>query len=238
MDDIKLSNFEGPLDLLLHLVKDGSENILDIDIASITDKYLDYINNEDNLDINVSSEYLVLAAELMYLKSKSLLPRDNDKEDDEDSEELTKEKLINRLLDYEKYKEVTGTFKSLEEERKNIYIKGPEKVSNYVEKKIEKEENIDALIDAFKSFLNRQELDKPLETTITEKEYSVKERKSGIKSILKEKKKAYLDELIEEHSKPYLVVTFLGVLEMVKERDIVINQDKNFDKILIELRDN
>lgn len=237
MNDIKLSNFEGPLDLLLHLVKEGSENIFDIDIASITDKYLEYINNEDNLDINVSSEYLVLAAELMYLKSKSLLPRDNDKEEDEDSEEITKEKLINRLLDYERYKEVTGTFKTLEEERKNIYVKGPEKISHYTDKKVEKEESVDALIEAFKSFLNRQELDKPLETTITEKEYSVRERKSGIKNILREKKKVYLDELIDEYSKPYLVVTFLGVLEMVKERDIIINQDKNFDKILIELRD-
>lgn len=237
MGDIKLSNFEGPLDLLLHLVKEGSENIFDIDIASITDRYLEYINNEDNLDINVSSEYLVLAAELMYLKSKSLLPKDNDKDEDEDSEEITKEKLINRLLDYEKYKEVTGTFKSLEEERKSIYIKGPEKISYYTDKRVEKEESIDVLIEAFRSFLNRQELDKPLETTITEKEYSVRERKSGIRSILKEKKKAYLDELIEEYSKPYLVVTFLGVLEMVKEKDIVINQDKNFDKILIELRD-
>ena len=85
--------------------------------------------------------------------------------------------------------------------------------------------------------MERKEIEKPLETTITSREYSVKERKSSIKSILKSRKKAYLDELFEELNKPYIVVTFLSILEMVKEKDIVIKQDKNFDKILIELRD-
>ncbi len=236
MNYIKLSNFEGPLDLLLHLIKEGNTNIFDINIVEITDKYLDYIRREESLNINISSEYLVMAAELMYLKSKSLLPSVNNKEEDND-EEVTRENLINKLLEYQKYKEVTSSFKELESERKNIYIKAPEKVSDYIDTKIEGEASVDDLLKAFKSFLERQELDKPLETTITRKEYSIRERKSGIKSILKEKKKVYLDELIEEHNKPYIVVTFLSILEMVKERDIIINQDKNFDKILVELRD-
>ncbi len=236
MDFIRLSNFEGPLDLLLHLVKDGNTSILDINIVEITDKYLEYIRREESLNINVSSEYLVMAAELIYLKSKSLLPRDNTKEEDTD-EEITKENLINKLLEYQRYKEVTSSFKELESERKNIYIKPPEKVSDYIDNKIEGEASIDDLLMAFKSFLERQELDKPLETTIARKEYSVRERKSGIRNILKDKKKVYLDELIEEYNKPYIVVTFLSILEMVKERDVIINQDKNFDKILVELRD-
>ena len=80
-------------------------------------------------------------------------------------------------------------------------------------------------------------IEKPLETTITSKEYSVRERKVGIRNILKTKKKAYLDELFEEYNKPYVVVTFLSILEMVKEKDVVIKQEKNFDKILVELRD-
>lgn len=236
MDFIRLSNFEGPLDLLLHLVKDGNTDIFDINIVEITDKYLEYIRREEELNINVSSEYLVMAAELMYLKSKSLLPINNTKEEDID-EEITKENLINKLLEYQRYKEVTSSFKELEKERKNIYIKAPEKISDYTDNKIEGEASVDDLLKAFKSFLERQELDKPLETTITKKEYSVKERKSGIRSILRDKKKVYLDDLIEEHNKPYIVVTFLSILEMVKEKDIVVNQDKNFDKILVELRD-
>ena len=82
----------------------------------------------------------------------------------------------------------------------------------------------------------RKELEKPMETTITTKEYSVKERKRNIKSILKEKKKATLEDLLEEYNKPYIVVTFLSVLEMVKEKEVIINQENNFEKILIELR--
>jgi len=236
MNFVRLSNFEGPLDLLLHLIKEGNTSIFDINIVEITDKYLEYIRMEESLNINVSSEYLVMAAELMQIKSKSLLPSDNVKEDDTE-EEITKENLINKLLEYQKYKEVTSSFKELEKERKNIYIKGPEKVSEYIDNKLDGEASVEELLKAFKSFLERQELDKPLETTIAKKEYSVRERKSGIRNILRDKKRVYLDELIEEYNKPYIVVTFLSILEMVKERDVIINQDKNFDKILVELRD-
>ena len=197
MDYITIDNFEGPLDLLLHLVKESNIDILDIKIEEITDKYLTYIETQKDLNINISSSYLVLAAELMYLKSKSLLPQNKNNEEDDD-EEITRENLINKLLEYKRYKELTPTFKHLEEERK--------------------------------------ELEKPMETTITTKEYSVKERKRNIKSILKEKKKATLEDLLEEYNKPYIVVTFLSVLEMVKEKEVIINQENNFEKILIELR--
>ena len=236
MDFITLSNFEGPLDLLLHLVKEGNKDIFDINIVEITDKYLEFIRKEESLNINVSSEYLVMAAELMQIKSKSLLPRNNTKEEEE-SEEITKENLINKLLEYQRYKEVTSSFKKLEKERKNIYVKSPEKIENYDYSSAIGTASVDDLLSAFKSFLERQELDKPLETTITKKEYSIKERKNSIKNILRGRKKVYLDELMEEHNKPYIVVTFLSILEMVKERIVVINQDKNFDKILVELRD-
>ena len=84
--------------------------------------------------------------------------------------------------------------------------------------------------------MERKDLEKPLETTITSREYSVRERKNSIRNVLKSKGKAYLDDLFEEYNKPYIVVTFLSVLEMVKEKDIVVCQDKNFDKILLELR--
>ena len=235
MDYISIDNFEGPLDLLLHLVKESNIDIFDISIVDITDKYLEYINREENLNINVSSSYLVMAAELMYLKSKSLLPTANKEEESE--EEITRETLINKLLEYKRYKELTPKFKALEEERKKIYIKGPEKVSEYVENNFDGEASIDDLLNAFKKFLERKDMEKPLETTITSKEYSVKERKSGIKNILRSRKKVYLEDLFEEFNKAYVVVTFLSILEMVKEKDVVVTQDKNFDKILVELRD-
>ena len=236
MDYISIDNFEGPLDLLLHLVKESNIDILDIKIEEITDKYLNYINHEKELNIDISSSYLVMAAELMYLKSKSLLPLNKEEDDTEDDEEITREKLINKLLEYKKYKEMTPIFKELEEERKKIYIKAPEKVSNYVEHNLHGEESIDNLVEAFKKFLNRKDLEKPLETTITKREYSVRKRKDDIKNILKIKKKVYLEDLFEEYNKPFVVVTFLSILEMVKEKEIAIKQNKNFDNILIELR--
>lgn len=236
MDYISIDNFEGPLDLLLHLVKESNIDILDIKIEEITDKYLNYINHEKELNIDISSSYLVMAAELMYLKSKSLLPLNKKEEDIDDDEEITREKLINKLLEYKKYKEMTPIFKELEEERKKIYIKAPEKVSNYVEHNLHGEESIDNLVEAFKKFLNRKDLEKPLETTITKREYSVRKRKDDIKNILKIKKKVYLEDLFEEYNKPFVVVTFLSILEMAKEKEIAIKQNKNFDNILIELR--
>lgn len=234
MDYISIDNFEGPLDLLLHLVKEANIDIVDIKIDEITDKYLEYIRKEKELNINISSSYLVMAAELMYLKSKSLLPVNSIEEESE--EEITRENLINKLLDYKKYKELTSDFKELEEKRKEIFIKGPERVSNYLENNLANEESVDVLLDAFKKFLERKDYEKPLETTITKKEYSIRERKNGIRNILVKKGKAYLDDLFEEHNKSYIVVTFLSVLEMVKEKDVVIKQDKNFGKILLELR--
>lgn len=236
MDYISIDNFEGPLDLLLHLVKESNIDILDIKIEEITDKYLNYINHEKELNIDISSSYLVMAAELMYLKSKSLLPLNKKEDDIEDDEEITREKLINKLLEYKKYKEMTPVFRELEEERKKIYIKSPEKVSNYVSHNLCGEESIDNLVEAFKKFLNRKDLEKPLETTITKREYSVRKRKDDIKNILKIKKKVYLEDLFEEHNKPFVVVTFLSILEMVKEKEVAIKQNKNFDNILIELR--
>ena len=181
MDYITIDNFEGPLDLLLHLVKESNIDILDIKIEEITDKYLTYIETQKDLNINISSSYLVLAAELMYLKSKSLLPQNKNNEEDDD-EEITRENLINKLLEYKRYKELTPTFKHLEEERKKIYIKSPEKVSNYIENTVSGEGTVEDLMEAFKKFLERKELEKPMETTITTKEYSVKERKRNIKT--------------------------------------------------------
>lgn len=236
MDYISIDNFEGPLDLLLHLVKEANIDILDIKVEEITDKYLEYIKREEELNINIAASYLVMASELMYLKSKSLLPVVKKDDEEVEDEEITRENLINRLIEYKRYKEMTPVFKELEEERKKIYIKAPEKVSNYVDNTLVGEASVDDLIEAFKRFLERKEEEKPLETTIARKEYSVKERKNNIRNILKVKKKAYLEELFDEYNRPVVVVTFLSILEMVKEKSVVISQDRNFDKILIELR--
>lgn len=237
MDHIAINNFEGPLDLLLHLIKESNVDIYDIMIEEIADKYLEYIHKEKEININISSAYLVMAAELMYIKSKSLLPNSNAYEEVSD-EEMTRENLINRLIEYKKYKDITTQFKTLEAKRQEIYTKLPSDYSEYSDNSddIKNMASADDLIAAFKLFLERKDLERPLDTTVTNKEYSVKERKCFVREYLKKNKCAYLEELIEEYTKPYIVVTFLSILEMVKENDIIIKQDKNFDKILLELR--
>ena len=118
---IKIDEFEGPLDLLLHLIKESNIDIYDIEISKITKDYLDYINKMEELNINVAASYIVMAAELMEIKSKSLLPHEEETID-EDEESVSRESLINKLIEYKKYKEMTGTFKEMEASRHEIYI--------------------------------------------------------------------------------------------------------------------
>ena len=235
---IKIDEFEGPLDLLLHLIKKSNINIYDISIEEITKSYLDYINKMEELNINVASSYLVMAAELMEIKSKSLLPK-QEEENEEEEEIVSKENLINKLVEYKKYKEMTSKFKELELNRNNIYIKPPENIDNYIDdnNNIYNEEiDVDKLVEAFKKFLDRKELEKPLKTKITNKEYSVKERKNSIRKILQARKKVEFKELFDIVNKSYIAVTFLSILEMSKEKVINIKQDKNFDNIYLEMR--
>ena len=235
---IKINEFEGPLDLLLHLIKQSNIDIYDIEISEITKQYLDYINKMEELNINIASSYIVMAAELMEIKSKSLLPKKEEENEEEDEEIISKENLINKLIEYKKYKEMAPSFKELETVRKNIYIKSPEKLNNYLDEVIIKNEDtsVDDLVDAFKKFLERKNLEKPITTKITNKEYSVKERKHNIKNILIEKKKVLFTELFEENNTGFIIVTFLSILEMTKEKEVIIKQDTNFSNITIELK--
>ena len=235
---IKIDAFEGPLDLLLHLIKESNIDIYEINIEEITKQYLDYLNSMQQLDMEIASNYLLMASELMYIKSKSLLPNIKEEETEED-EELTKEGLINRLIEYQKYKEITKEFKNLELERKNIYTKAPSKISNITNEKYTNNTDItiDNLLDAFSKFLERKDKEKPLNTKITNKEYSVKKRKNDIKNILQIKKKAEFKDLFDNYNKSYIIVTFLSILELAKEKTINVKQEKNFDNIYIELKD-
>ena len=235
---IKINEFEGPLDLLLHLIKQSNIDIIDIEINKITKQYLDYINKMEQLNINVASSYLVMAAELMEIKSKSLLPQTEEEVTEDDEEIVSKENLINKLIEYQKYKDMISKFKDMETERKNIYVKSPEKVSNYLDNiiKNENDTSVDDLVNAFKQFLERKDKEKPLTTKITTKEYSIRDRKKNIRNILKNKKKVLFKELFVEFNTPYIIVTFLSILEMTKDKEVIIKQDHNFKDITIEKR--
>lgn len=178
-----------------------------------------------------------MAAELVELKSKYLLPHKEEKDDDNE-EEVSRENLINRLVEYQKYKDITSKFKELELERDKFYIKPPENINNYVSEKVTSEDSMSAelLVEAFEKLLERKNYEKPLLTKITNKEYSVRERKSEIKKILYSKKTIEFSELFEVRNISYVVTTFLSILEMAREDDLIIRQDDNFKDIYIELK--
>ena len=228
----KINEFEGPLDLLLHLIKKSNIDIYDISLSDITDQYLEYIHQMEELNLDIASEYLVMATELLEYKSRSLLPK---KVEDDKEEEDPKEELIKRLVDYKKYKEITSEFKKLEDIRSEIYTKTPSNINEYDEKVINNSElSVNDLISAFKKFIDRKEYEKPLNTKITTKELSVSDRIIKIKEILKTKNEVNFIDLFDKLTKDYVVVTFLSILEMSKNKEIEIKQDNNFGNIIIK----
>jgi segregation and condensation protein A len=230
---ITIDNFDGPLDLLLHLIKQSNIDIFDISIDQITKQYLEYIKAMENLNLNIASEYLIMAAELIEMKSSILLP--NNEVNNDEYEEDPREKLINRLLEYKRYKEVTSIFKNLEEVRKTIYTKDPSSLAMYQDSDVKVVSDLTSndLFLAFQKFLERKELEKPLNTTITKKEYSIKERSNEIRNILRTKKQVSFFDLFEIITKEYIVVTFLSILELSKKQEVEIKQENNFEEIYL-----
>lgn len=233
-----INDFEGPLDLLLHLIKTSEMSIYDIKIEKITKQYLDFINSMENMNLSIASEYLVMASELIEIKSRMLLPNKKDMDEDE-YEEDPRENLINRLIEYKKYKDMIDTFKVLEEERQDIFTKEPINLSEYRTEEVTNDGglSLDDLLNALNNFLKRKEDEKPISTKITKKEISVKDRTAQIRNILSKKKKVSFYDLFEVKTKEYVVVTFLSILEMAKYGEINIVQEGNFDNIVVNLKE-
>ena len=234
---VMCAEFEGPMDLLLHLIKESNIDICDISIEQITKQYLDYINMMEEMNLNVASEYLVMAAELLEIKSAYLLPK-KEVENGDEYEEDPKDELIRRLLEYEKYKNITEALKECENQRSEIYTKEPSNMDDFIVKneQVDANFNIEDLMSAFAKLLERKQFEKPLNTKVTNKEYSVNERSNEIRTILKIRKKIEFSELFETYKKDYLVVTFLSILDLAKKQELLINQDNNFNKIYLEAK--
>lgn len=232
--NIDIPIFEGPLDLLLHLIKQSNIDIYDIKIDEITKQYLDYINKMEDMNLNIASEYLVMAAELIEIKSNSLLPKKEDIVDE--YEDDPRENLINRLVEYEAYKNITNTFKKLEEYRKEVYTKERDPLIDYMDndKTIDYGFNLEELVNALNVFLKDKELNKPLDTKITNKEYSVHKRTDEIRNILKKRKKVKFSDLFDKITKDYIIVTFVSILNMTRKQEVIIEQENNFKDIIIK----
>lgn len=228
---ILINEFEGPLDLLLHLIKKNDIEIKDIKIDEITKQYLDYIKKMEEINLDIASEYLVMASELILIKSNDLLPASFEEEE----EESLKDNLINKLIEYQKYKELLPDFKELESVRKNIHTKLKEDINSYSDQELDLDGiTISSLTEALLKFLEMKEDKKPLNTKVTNKEYSVTRRSHEIKELLKKKNKVSFNELFEEITKEYIIVTFLSILELSKKQELKICQENNFSEIYLE----
>ena len=234
--EFKINEFEGPLDLLLHLIKESKMDIMNIEIEEITKQYMSYLESQEKMNLEIASEYLVLASELIEIKSKLLLP--NIKNEDNDEEEIDpREELVNRLLEYQAYKEITKVLQEKEELRREIYTKSPENIKNYVNEvtEITSDVTLDDLVEAFKRYLERKKDNKPLNTKITVKEITVSSRRYEIKKLLRVKGKVSFEEFFPVVSREYVVATFLAILEMAKSKELIITQNDTFDDIICEV---
>jgi len=242
---VKLQVFEGPLDLLLHLIDKNKVNIYDIPIVEITRQYLEYVNAMDRQDLDVVSEFLVMAATLLDIKSRMLLPRE-EKENKE--EEDPRDELVQKLLEYKMYKYLSYELKDRElDAKRNLYKKPtiPEEVAKY-----EKPVDLDKLLEGvtlirlheiFKQVMKRRE-DKtdPVRSkfrNIEKEEVSLTDKISFIRDYAKVKKTFSFKKLLKlQHSKMHVIVSFLAILELMKMGEIIIEQKEIFDDITVSLR--
>ncbi|MDF2946952.1 MAG: scpA [Bacillales bacterium] len=236
---VKVEAFEGPLDLLLHLVQKMEIDIYDIPVSEITEQYLFYVNTMQELELNVASEYLVMAATLIAMKSKTLLPVHEEFLDADDYvEDDPRETLILQLLEYKKYKEISSTFKEREIEQSFVFTKPASDITEYAPKNLSVPDDLNIsfydLLGAFQKVIIRKKFSSPLQTKIMRQEITLEERMEEILELVQRKgENVDFTELFEYQSKGHLVVTFLAVLELIKLKKISVFQDRNFSRIYI-----
>lgn len=230
---ITLPNFEGPLDLLLHLIRKHELDILDLPIAFITDKYLEYLGLMNELNLDIASEYLVMAATLAHIKSKTLLPRPPDDQDDEEGDEIDpRAELIRRLLEYQKYKRVAEDLGERAIAGRDVFSRGaPAPTSDAVQPLAKF--SVFKLIDALKRVAERINAEISLE--VDAERMTIQERIGGLVEFLRVRRRCRFDELFEGVSTSYeLVVTFLALLEMAKMRLASVYQTDHEEPIYLE----
>lgn len=230
-----LGDFDGPLDLLLHLVNRAQIQIEDIFVSEITEQYMAYMRQLDDLDMDTASEFLAMAANLLYIKSRSLLPRKPAETVEE--EENPEAELIRQLTEYKKYKEAGENLRALEETYKNVFFKLPEEWITK-ERPVELQNmSIDTLIEAFAAVMSQaQDIDRPnvLSDKIDSDVYTIENRMQYLRKILRENGQVTFHELFEgRYERAAVVTTFLALLELLKAGRLQVAQDNAFSEIYI-----
>ena len=224
---VTLPTFHGPLDLLLHLIKQNEVDIYDIPIALITEQYNAYLEAMEELDLEIAADYIFMAAVLIHIKSKMLLPRDETAEAVEDP----RAELVNRLLEYQRFKAVAETFAELDVVRMGVWPR-PNVDSNGDGAEIDiSEVSLFDLIDAFRTALTRYKLNHPQAIELKRTLHKVSDKMAELYVRLKEKSPIRLQWFLEGRGREELIAIFLAVLELVRLGGISLKQSKTFGEI-------
>ncbi|MDO5707771.1 MAG: segregation/condensation protein A [Andreesenia angusta] len=239
MYNIDIEEFQGPLELLNHLIEKNKIDIYDIPISEITDQYIEYIEAMKVLNLEITSEFIVIASNLLYIKSKILLPKAVEEED-------PREELVNKILEYRKYKLVSEQIRKRFEINSKIYYKLKEDM-DYIEEDSELDFDLQGLLDAYRRVLDNislkekkegKEREESLLENIRRDEFSVEEGIDFVIRKLRIYKNLEFSELFEKKTNKYRIVTiFMAILELIKERKIEVKQSTLFGEIRITALD-
>ena len=235
--ELRLDNFEGPLDLLCYLIDKNKMDIYKVSISDITDQYIQYLKKQEELNLEIASEFLVMASTLLLVKSKGLLPKDA-----EDEEELTEEELLRRIIEYKKYKEITKTFR----ERILVFSKRLYKMPDKIElpkQELEKEFSIEDIVGRYKDLIEKNENKKNEQKENIQKiavfdTFSVADKVKDIFRELVKKPRFVFNKLFALNEKPKaeIVTAFSSVLELSRRNKINAEQEETFGDIIISKR--
>ena len=237
--ELKLDNFEGPLDLLVYLIDKNQMDIYKVSISDITDQYISYLQRQESLNLEIASEFLVMASTLLLLKSKGLLPNSVN-----DETKLTKKEIIKRILEYKKYKDISSVFKERIRVFSKRYYKLPDKVE-LPKQEFEKEYTMEDIVNKYKELINKNEEKinenaKNIEKIAITESYSVSDKVKEIFKVLVKRPKFVFNKLfsLKEKPKEEVVTAFSGVLELSRRNKIIAEQEETFGDITISKRKN
>ena len=232
---IKIENFEGPLDLLCHLIEINKMNIYDIHLNEITDQYIQYLNQMEEMNLEIASEFVVMASTLLYLKSKKLLPKQ-----EEEEEELTEEELIRRIIEYKKFKEISKVLKQNFMQNGNRYYKGQENIE-LPKQKLEKDYDNTVIPNIYSDLIerNRAKINqnaKNIEKIALVENYTVASKVKEMFKVLVKQKRFVFNKLfsLKKHNKQEVVTAFSGLLEMSRRKKVETTQEELFGDITVE----
>jgi len=232
---LKLENFEGPLDLLCHLIDKNKMDIYEVNLSEITDQYIEYINEMEKQNLDITSEFLVIASTLLYLKSKELLPKEI-----EDESELTGEELIKRIIEYKKYKEISNRLNVMLEENYKRFYKSSEQIE-LPKQKIEKKYSSKLIYSSYKKIIDKHKLKQNRNAENIQKialieRYTVTSKVKEIFRELSRNQRFVFNNLFSTQTRPKveIVTAFTGILELTRKNKVKTYQEKLFGDIIVE----